>query len=161
MQNATKTQTNKNAKTLVSNATKKPLLEKQGNEIYVNEVTTGEKLKKERKKNQVTEARKQAVNDYLDATMSLSQVLKNIKQYNKEYLKVIELQYGVKISSEMLNDVIPSNFVNLQTDKQKENQEKNLNRWSFRKVLQLIAKYYKNEHDKIKIVEKVAKLNLA
>lgn len=141
--------------------TKKPLFEKTEFGLVVNEQVSGEKIKKERKKNEITEARKQAVNDYLDATMSLSQVLKNVKQFNAKYLKVIEIEYGVKITSDMLNDVIPSNFVHLQTEKQKESQEKNPNRWSFRKVLQLIAKYYKNESDKIKIIDKVAKLNLA
>ncbi len=132
-----------------------------GMALNLPENVKGEKVKKARKINEIAEARKEAVNDYLDATMKLSQVLKNIKQYNEKYLKVIELQYGVKISTDMLNNVIPSNFINLQTDKQKENQAKSPERWSFRKVLQLIAKYYKNEQDKMKIVERVAKLNLA
>lgn len=116
-----------------------------GIELQVAPNVTGEKIKAIKKASQLVIERKKANELRLDKIESLSQILKDVKLYANDYLKVIELEYSVKVTNDMIQAVIPSMFIDLQTDKEKEAQKKHPNRWKFSKVLRLIAKYYKNK----------------
>lgn len=116
-----------------------------GVEISVAPNVTGQGVKRAKKVSQLVIERKKANELRLDKIESLSQILKDVKLYANDYLKVIELDFGVKVTNEMVQSVIPSMFIDLQTDKEKEAQSKHPNRWKFSKVLRLIAKYYKNK----------------
>lgn len=98
-----------------------------------------------KKQSEAVMAKKEALKNYLDRTMSLSQVLKAVKLDAKNYVQILEAKYGVKVTDSMVLDIIPSLFLTLQTDKEKEQQAKHPNRWKFSKVLTLIARYYKNK----------------
>lgn len=114
-----------------------------GNNTNVDENVTGAKIERIKKASQLVIERKKANESRLDRIESLSQILKDVKLDANDYLKVIELEYSVKITNEMIQSVIPSMFIDLQTEKEKEAQKKHPNRWKFNKVLRLIAKYYK------------------
>ncbi len=113
------------------------------NGIEIPENVTGENIKAAKKQSIIVIEKKQAAQNRLDAIESLSQILKDVKLYGGNYLKAVELQYEVKITGDMLTSVIPSMFIPMQTEKERENQAKHPNRWKFSKVLTLIARYYK------------------
>lgn len=98
-----------------------------------------------KKQSEAVIAKKEALNNYLDRTLSLSQVLKAVKLDAKNYVQILEAKYEVKVTDTMILDIIPSLFLTLQTEKEKELQSKHPNRWKFSKVLTLIARYYKNK----------------
>ena len=114
-----------------------------GNNTNVSENITGAKIERIKKVSQLVIERKKAKELRLDKIESLSQILKDVKLYANDYLKVIELTFKVKITNDMIQSVIPSMFIDLQTEKEKENQAKHPNRWKYDKVLRLIVKYYK------------------
>ena len=116
-----------------------------GGEAHIPENVGADAIKKAKKQSLLIIERKNANNARLDKIESLSQILKDVKLYGGAYLKVIEEQYSVKVTQDMLNEVIPSMFLHMQSEREKEIQAKNPNRWKFSKVLTLIARYYKQK----------------
>lgn len=116
-----------------------------GGEAHIPENVGAEAIKKAKKVSEEVQARKKANAARLDKIESLSQILKDVKEFGGEYLGLIESKYSVKITNDMLKAVIPSMFLHMQTEKEREIQAKNPNRWKFNKVLILIARYYKQK----------------
>jgi hypothetical protein len=113
------------------------------NGITIPDNVTGEQIKAAKKQSLLVIERKKAAENRLNSIESLSQILKDVKTFGKDYLNVIEAQYDVKITVDMLNSVIPSLFIPMQTEAEKLQQAKHPSRWKFSKVLTLIARYYK------------------
>lgn len=146
MENLTKT--NKNQKTLVSNATKKPLIEKTEKGLVINEQISGKKL--ERILTSLQESKRDLKNVVNEKRNSLSYNLKLIKDDCKnessKYVKELNSKYELSLKS---NDIFallctPSAFIPYLTDAQKiKFTEKRLN-FTPSLIIEAISRYFKN-----------------
>lgn len=146
MKNATQTKTNKNAKTLVSNATK--LIEKIDGQLVVNEQLTGKKLERILTPFQASKKDlKTAVNEKRNSlSYNLKLIKDDCKKESNEYLKQLAEKFGIEINSKELYLLLstPANFIPFLTDSQKEKfEDKRLN-FTPSVIIEAISKYYKN-----------------
>lgn len=146
MQNATKTKTNKNAKTLVDNATK--LISKVGNTLVVNEQLSGKKLERILTPFQASKKDlKTAVNEKRNSlSYNLKLIKDDCKKESSEYLAQLGEKFGIEVNSKELFLLLssPANFIPFLTDSQKEKfEDKRLN-FTPSVIIEAISKYYKN-----------------
>jgi hypothetical protein len=146
MENLTKT--NKNQKTLVSNATKKPLIEKQGTTLVVNEQVNGKKLERILTPFQASKKDlKTAVNEKRNSlSYNLKLIKDDCKSESSKYVKELNSKYELNLKS---NDIFallctPSAFIPYLTDAQKiKFTEKRLN-FTPSLIIEAISRYFKN-----------------
>lgn len=143
---ATKTQTNKNAKTLVDNATK--LISKVGNTLVVNEQLNGKKLERILTPFQASKKDlKQAVNEKRNSlSYNLKLIKDDCKKESSEYLSQLGEKFGIDVNGKELFLLLssPANFIPFLTDSQKEKfEDKRLN-FTPSVIIEAISKYYKN-----------------
>lgn len=149
MKNATKTQTNKNAKTLVSNATKKsPLIEKIGTTLVVNEQVNGKKLERILTPFQASKKDlKTAVNMKRNSlAYNLKLIKDDCRNESNEYIKQLGDKFGIKVDGKELFILLstPKNYLPFLTDSQKEKFEDNRLSFTPSVIIEAISKYYKN-----------------
>ncbi len=148
MQNATKTKTNKNAKTLVDNATKKPLIEKTEQGLVINEQLSGKKLERILTPFQASKKDlKAAVNEKRNSlSYNLKLIKDDCKKESSEYLSQLGEKFGIEVNGKELFLLLssPANFIPFLTDSQKEKfEDKRLN-FTPSVIIEAISKYYKN-----------------
>lgn len=143
---ATKAKTNKNAKTLVDNATK--LISKVGNTLVVNEQLSGKKLERILTPFQASKKDlKQAVNEKRNSlSYNLKLIKDDCKKESSEYLAQLGEKFGIEVNGKELFLLLssPANFIPFLTDSQKEKfEDKRLN-FTPSVIIEAISKYYKN-----------------
>ena len=146
MENLVKT--NKNAKTLVSKTTKKPLIEKTEKGLVINEQVNGKKLERILTPFQASKKDlKQAVNEKRNSlSYNLKLIKDDCKKESNEYLTQLAEKFGIEVNGKELFLLLstPSNFIPFLTDSQKEKfEDKRLN-FTPSVIIEAISKYYKN-----------------
>lgn len=144
----TKTKTNKNAKTLVDNATKKPLIENTKDGLIVNESVNGKKL--QRILTPLQETKKDLKNAVNKKRNSLAYNLKLIKDdcrnESEKYIKELATKYEIKVNGKELFILLssPNNYLPYLTESQKVKFTEDRLNFTPSIIIEAISKYYKN-----------------
>lgn len=148
MENSVKNQTKANAKKLVNKETKKPLLEKKGKEIHINEQVNGKKLERILTPFQASKKDlKQAVNIKRNSlAYNLKLIKDDCRNESNEYIKQLGDKFGIKVDGKELFILLstPKNYLPFLTDSQKEKFEDGRLNFTPSVIIEAISKYYKN-----------------
>lgn len=142
----TSTKTNKNAKTLVDNATK--LIENVNGQLVVNEKVNGKKLERILTPFQASKKDlKTAVNVKRNSlAYNLKLIKDDCRKESSEYLTQLGEKFGIKVNGKDLFILLstPKNYLPFLTDSQKEKFEDNKLNFTPSVIIEAISKYYKN-----------------
>jgi hypothetical protein len=103
----------------------------------------GADIIKAKKQSELMLAKYEANNSHKAKISTLSFILSSVKDNAVKYVDLLNVKYECKVTMEQLTSIKPSQFVTLMSDKEKERQANNGNKWGFYLVLTLISRYYK------------------
>ena len=134
--------------------TKKPLIEKQGNTLVVNEQLSGKKL--ERILTPLQVAKKDYKNEANEKRNSLSYNLRLLKDECKKgdaYIKELNTKYELKVSGKEVFNLLsnPKEFIPYLTEAQLIKYSENRLNFTPSLIIEAISKYFKATYKALKI----------